>query len=72
MRTQTSTVRSTVCDDCRDLPDPVGMPVDLVRPVLDDIDRRAGGLLDELLLAASIEEAGDALGVAGFREPRNL
>ncbi len=32
-----------------DLPDPAGKPVDEVRPIVDDIDRRARELLAELL-----------------------
>ena len=31
-----------------DLPDPAGKPVDEVRPIRDEIDRRVRGLLDEL------------------------
>ena len=30
------------------LPDPAGQPVETVRPIVDDIDRRVRGLLDEL------------------------
>ena len=32
-----------------DLPDPVGKPVDEVRPIRDEIDRRVRSLLEELL-----------------------
>jgi len=32
-----------------ELPDPAGLPVDQVRPIVDDIDRRVRALLDELL-----------------------
>lgn len=32
-----------------DLEDPAGKPVDLVRPIVDEIDRRVRGLLDELI-----------------------
>lgn len=31
-----------------DLPDPAGKPVDQVRPIVDEIDRRARALLEEL------------------------
>jgi arsenate reductase (thioredoxin) len=31
-----------------DLPDPAGLPVEAVRPIVDDIDRRVRALLDEL------------------------
>lgn len=31
-----------------DLPDPAGKPVDEVRPIVDEIDRRARALIDEL------------------------
>ena len=31
-----------------DLPDPAGQPVETVRPIVDDIDRRVQALLDEL------------------------
>ena len=31
-----------------DLPDPAGQPVDVVRPIVDDIDRRVRALLDDL------------------------
>ena len=33
------------------LPDPAGLPVDQVRPIVDDIDRRVKALLVELLAA---------------------
>lgn len=32
-----------------ELPDPAGLPVEEVRPIVDDIDRRVRALLDELL-----------------------
>jgi protein-tyrosine-phosphatase len=32
-----------------ELTDPAGLPVEQVRPIVDEIDRRARGLLDELL-----------------------
>lgn len=32
-----------------DLPDPAGLPVDSVRPIVDEIDRRVRGLLTELV-----------------------
>lgn len=32
-----------------ELPDPAGQPVAVVRPIVDEIDRRARALLDELL-----------------------
>lgn len=32
-----------------DLPDPAGRPIEVVRPIVDDIDRRARSLLAELL-----------------------
>jgi len=32
-----------------DLPDPSGLPVDAVRPIRDEIDRRVRDLLDDLL-----------------------
>jgi hypothetical protein len=31
-----------------ELPDPAGQPIDVVRPIVDDIDQRALALLDEL------------------------
>ena len=31
-----------------DLPDPAGQPIEAVRPIVDDIDRRVQALLDEL------------------------
>jgi len=34
-----------------ELPDPAGLPVEAVRPIVDDIDRRVCALLDELLAA---------------------
>jgi len=34
-----------------ELTDPAGLPVDEVRPIVDDIDRRVRALLDELLAA---------------------
>jgi len=35
-----------------ELTDPTGLPVDAVRPIVDDIDRRVRALLDELLAGA--------------------
>ena len=32
-----------------DLDDPAGLPIEEVRPIIDEIDRRVRGLLDELL-----------------------
>ena len=34
-----------------ELPDPAGRPVEAVRPIIDDIDRRVRALLDELVPA---------------------
>ncbi len=34
-----------------DLPDPAGQPVEMVRPIVDDIDQRVQSLLDELTYA---------------------
>jgi protein-tyrosine-phosphatase len=34
------------------LPDPAGLPVDQVRPIVDEIDRRVRRLLEELLDAS--------------------
>jgi protein-tyrosine-phosphatase len=36
-----------------DLPDPAGLPIDAVRPIVADIDRRVRGLLAELLAPTS-------------------
>jgi protein-tyrosine-phosphatase len=36
-----------------DLPDPAGLPVDGVRPIVDEIDRRVQNLLSELTTTAS-------------------
>ena len=36
-----------------DLPDPAGQPVETVRPIVDDIDRRVHGLLAELTSPAA-------------------
>jgi arsenate reductase (thioredoxin) len=36
-----------------DLTDPAGLPIERVRPIRDDIDRRVRALLDELLAAAT-------------------
>jgi arsenate reductase len=32
-----------------ELPDPAGQPIDVVRPIVDEIDRRVRGLLSDLL-----------------------
>jgi hypothetical protein len=36
-----------------ELTDPAGLPVEEVRPIVDDIDRRVRALLDELLATSA-------------------
>ena len=42
-----------------DLDDPAGQPVEVVRPIVEDIDRRTRSLLIELLGEAALEADGD-------------
>ena len=42
-----------------ELDDPAGQPVEVVRPIVDEIDRRTRGLLIELLGEAALEADGD-------------
>ena len=39
-----------------DLTDPAGLPIEAVRPIVDDIDRRVRGLLSELLTGGPSQE----------------
>jgi arsenate reductase (thioredoxin) len=58
-----------------DLEDPAGKPLDVVRRIVDDIDRRVQALFGELLEATTPRPAGSptvARGVAGPSHPREL
>jgi protein-tyrosine-phosphatase len=39
-----------------DLPDPAGLPADVVRPIVDDIDRRVQNLLSTLLSSSGVPD----------------